>query len=413
MIDINRILDKLFSLQRFGIKPGLQRTLKLSELYGNPHEKLKALHVAGTNGKGGTCSYINSILMEAGFKTGLYTSPHILKFNERMRINGRMISDKKLTELAEPLLDYAETHEATFFEITTVMAMKYFADENVDFAILETGMGGKYDSTNIIMPEISVITAIDIDHSEYLGDTIEKIAKEKAGIIKAGIPVVMAENPENVESIIEEKCRLTGSELFRTNDFVDLEKHPGIDPLKRNVITAIKAVDILKEKFNIPDEAIHRGIQNVVKNSGYHFRQEEISPDPMIIMDVGHNPQAVQALIDTIDIKYPGKKFNLLFGAMGDKDLKSILKMINKISNKIILTNAGTSRAAKPDNIRKIATGLGIDIDKVIEKPEDAFDYLYSLKEDFIVCGSFYLIGSILENSDNDFIIDFIKNNMI
>ncbi|MBI3259291.1 MAG: bifunctional folylpolyglutamate synthase/dihydrofolate synthase, partial [Ignavibacteriae bacterium] len=191
--DISEILTRLFSLHRFGIKPGLERTLSLLELLENPHTKFPSIHVAGTNGKGSTSSMLAAILTAAGYKTGLYTSPHIREFNERIRINGVPISDVDIARFAVPLLDESEKASTTFFEITTVMAFAYFAEQKVDIAIIETGLGGRLDSTNVILPEVSIITSIDLDHTQYLGLTLESITGEKAAIIKPETPVVIAE----------------------------------------------------------------------------------------------------------------------------------------------------------------------------------------------------------------------------
>ncbi len=220
-----KILNKLFSLQRFGIKPGLERTLKLSEYIGSPHLKFPSVHVAGTNGKGSVCAMLASILMEAGYEVGLNTSPHLLNFNERIRINHTDISGDEMVELAEKLLIGEEKWGCTFFEITTVMAFEHFAKNNVDIAIIETGMGGRFDSTNILSPLLSIITSIDLDHKEYLGNTLEEIAFEKAGIIKENTPVVIAKYPISVKNVFLDKANELKSKLFDSSELCLFENH--------------------------------------------------------------------------------------------------------------------------------------------------------------------------------------------
>ena len=220
------VLDKLFSLHRFGIKPGLERTLSLLKFIGNPHLKLKFVHVAGTNGKGSVCSTIFSILFEAGYKVGLYTSPHIFDFSERIRINDICITEDEIIDFSNLIIPFALELGATFFEVTTVMAFYFFEKNNVDIAVIETGMGGSYDSTNVIYPLLSIITKIDMDHQEFLGDTIEKIAGEKAGIIKANTPVIIGNNTYQVQNILNSKANSENSPIIDTNLIENIElKH--------------------------------------------------------------------------------------------------------------------------------------------------------------------------------------------
>ncbi len=201
------ILAHLFSLQRFGIKPGLERTQHLLNFLGNPQNSFPSVHIAGTNGKGSVCSMLASVFMEAGYKTALYTSPHLVRFNERIRVNIIEISDNDIIRLAEILMPEGEKIGATFFEITTAMAFRYFAEQKVNVAVIETGLGGRFDSTNVLKPLLSVITSLDIDHTEYLGKTIKDIAFEKAGIIKENTPVIVSRNSTEAISVIKEKSR--------------------------------------------------------------------------------------------------------------------------------------------------------------------------------------------------------------
>jgi len=210
-----QLLEKLFSLHRFGIKPGLERISLLLNEFGNPQNKYKKIHVAGTNGKGTVSSCIASILQESGLKVGLYTSPHFFSFNERIKVNGKDIDDDSVCALLEKMFEFST--DFTFFDFTTALAFIYFAEQKVDYAVIEAGMGGRFDSTNIIIPEVSVITQIDLDHQEYLGNTIEEIALEKAGIIKQGVECVVAEQKHNIKEIFRKTAAEKQSELM----FVD------------------------------------------------------------------------------------------------------------------------------------------------------------------------------------------------
>ncbi|MDX9791266.1 MAG: Mur ligase family protein, partial [Candidatus Kapabacteria bacterium] len=224
IISKENILKELFSKHRLGIKPGLERTLILSDSVGNPHDKFKSIHVAGTNGKGSVCSTLSSVFTEAGFKTGLYTSPHLIDFNERIKIDGNCINDEKIIEYYNRLKISGDKINATFFEITTVMAFMYFAESNVDIAVIETGMGGRFDSTNIILPILSIITKIDFDHSEFLGDSLEQISYEKAGIIKQDVPCVISKNTRVVYNFIKKSSKsdnLHFSEYFGDVEFIE------------------------------------------------------------------------------------------------------------------------------------------------------------------------------------------------
>ena len=211
--DFQQILKELYKLQRLGIKTGLEHTERLLDACGNPHRKLKFIHVAGTNGKGSSCAMIFSILREAGLNVGLYTSPHLIRFNERIRVNGVPISDAAIVKFMDLFFDDVKTIESTFFETTTAMALWYFNNQKVDYAVIETGLGGRLDSTNVINPEISVITKVSVDHREILGDDIKIIAHEKAGIIKKGIPVISCSQSESVQSVFKEKARFVGTEI--------------------------------------------------------------------------------------------------------------------------------------------------------------------------------------------------------
>ncbi len=419
MLNKKEILDKLFSLHRFGIKPGLERTLALLEMCDNPHLKIKTIHVAGTNGKGSICSLIASTLMESGLTTGLYTSPHLFDFNERITINGQMISDDELIEISSEVIEKAESISATFFEITTVIAFEYFARKNVDIVVVETGMGGRFDSTNVIIPLVSVISSISIDHTNYLGDTIDKIAYEKAGIIKKNIPVVIADNTDEVFNIIKNKALDQNSELFFApelfdthnikfnSDFTmtfDLTTKNETIQIKTalagkhqidNHLAALTAISILRNHFLINDNHIINGIRKVKDNCGLKARIEVIDYAQPIIIDVAHNPSAFAHLMDTLIECSKAEKWNIIFAAMNDKDYSESLKIIKDYTNKLIISKPHIERAETLDKLYDNALKLGFNDIIKIENPEEAFAFGAKLNFPLLAAGSFYLLSDM------------------
>ena len=303
--------------QRIGAaayKPNLNNTIALLELLGNPHHNFKSVHVAGTNGKGSTSHMLASIFQEAGYKTGLYTSPHLRDFRERIRINGEMIPEENVTRFIEKYQEAFQQIGLSFFEMTVGMAFQYFSDEQVDIAIVEVGMGGRLDSTNLITPELSIITNIGLDHVQFLGDTLEKIAGEKAGIIKEGIPVVIGETQTETHQVFEDKARELHSPIYFADQLFDCDEIH-IDQLqtkkydlwknsqlyleaceipltgnyqKKNLATVMCAADLLREKFDLSDDDLRDGIANVIRNTHLMGRWQILSHDPLTIADTGH-----------------------------------------------------------------------------------------------------------------------------
>jgi len=419
--NLNDILGKLFSLRRFGIKPGLERIAAITEKHGKPHTKFKSVHVSGTNGKGSVASMIASVLIEAGYNTGLYTSPHLVKFNERIQINGKMISDEDLRRLAEKYLPEADSEEATFFELTTAIAFDYFAENNVDIAVIEAGMGGRYDATNIISPVLSVISAIGTDHKEYLGSDIEEIAEEKAGIIKPDTPAVVFNNEAELKKIFERKAKEMNAKLvFATeyplpkivklthslNRVIELTfgdetftvhfKLPGKHQIE-NLRLAVAAIDNLPAEFEIRPPDLEAGIEYVRDNVFFKARMQFIGKTPPVIIDGAHNVESIKALVQTLDdSKYKGMKFNILFAAMKDKDIAAMLKELKPLAGKFIFTVPANERAAGSDSFEKIATALDIEY-TFLEDVIDAYIYANKLQEPLLITGSFYLAGEVLK----------------
>ena len=416
-----QILEKLYSLQRFGIKPGLERTFSILYDLGNPHEHFLSIHVAGTNGKGFTCSAIASVLMDAGYKVGLYTSPHLKDFNERIIVNGEMISDDDIITLAEQLIPYSESIEATFFEITTAMAFHYFSKKNVDIAVIETGMGGRFDSTNVIKPLASVITDIGLEHQEYLGDTLAKIALEKAGIIKKNVPVLVSKKQEEVLSVFINKANEMKSPInypenicdirvLRHNDnftmTVDIcSEDININELTipvagnhqiRNLLLALSALLIVKQRFAFTKEEVIAGLRNVRENTNYRCRLELIRNNPKFLIDTAHNPQAIQALSDTLVLHgHSETKWNILYAAMGDKDVKSILNILKPHCKTLNITKPQTERSMPTKEIAQIAEELGYLSIIQYKNSQIAYTELTNKDDPVLCCGSFFLVGEV------------------
>ncbi len=347
----------LYSLEKFGIKLGLQNTKFLLDYLNNPQNNFKSVHIAGTNGKGSVSSFIVSILEEEKIKTGHYTSPHLVKFNERIKVNNIEISDEQLDNYVNKLKEIIIEKRATFFEATTAMAFRHFADEQIEFGVIETGLGGRYDSTNILNPVLSIITNITIDHVQQLGTTVESIAGEKAGIIKENTPCITASDDERVLNIFEETCRQKNSKFYNVNQIFDvIDYHIERDGLSikasddkelyelyspvngkhqiKNILCAIQSIKLLNEiaGTDISKDAILNGIKNVCANTGLHCRIETFSRKPNIILDVAHNVGSIKALVETIRL-FDKNKVHLVFGIMKDKDYESVIKMLSSIGD--------------------------------------------------------------------------------
>lgn len=343
-------VEKLFKRTTLGIKPGLEIITALLEGLGNPHQKLAVIHVAGTNGKGSVCAMLESVLRASGLKTGLYTSPHLIDFSERFRINGVPITEKKLDgyiqaleATADRVAEEAAQRPATFFEISTAIAYHYFADEAVDIAIIETGMGGRWDATNVVIPLVSVITHIDIDHTNFLGDTIEQIAAEKAGIIKPGRPVISAPQSDAVFS----ELRKPGVPLIESTEAVSVVKvgHPqklkvethsrNLPPInlpllgecqRENCAVAITALEVLSDLLDV-EFNFKKGLETVE----WGARFQVIKNDPPMILDGAHNPSAARALVKTVKEVYPKHQVGFILGFLDDKESVEFLREIKPL----------------------------------------------------------------------------------
>lgn len=407
----NSYIEKLYSLEKIGIKLGLENTLKLANYLGNPQDKLKCVHIAGTNGKGSTSSFIASILQEKGYKIGLYTSPHLIKFNERIKINGNEINDNYIKEFIDNHFEYIYKNNFTFFEATTLLAFKYFADNNVDYAVIETGLGGRLDSTNIITPFGSVITNIAIDHHEYLGNTLEKIAYEKAGIIKENRPTFCGFLYPEAENVITSIAKEKYSNLFLLKDFVniyenfftfkqneDTKYYNGLNG-KYQVKNSALATLVVKNLFpEIDTQTIIQGLQNVKVNTNLNGRFEYYHKNPDVIFDCAHNPNGVDAFIESFkDIHNNYDKRILIFGAMKDKDIDNMLSIVEKYFDFIYFCDIDYERSATKEFLQN---KFGNENKFSILNNVESFISEFINKESnniIVFLGSIYILGKIKE----------------
>ncbi len=375
-------------------KEGLDTTLALAAAYGDPHKAYKSVHVAGTNGKGSTTHTIASVLQEAGYKTGLYTSPHLKDFSERIRVNGKPIEQQYVVDFVENAKPLIDKLQPSFFEITTIMAFKYFKDMGVDVAVIETGLGGRLDSTNIISPLLSIITNVSFDHVAQLGNTLEKIAGEKAGIIKPGIPVVVGEAPENLRPIYESK----GSPIIWAEDmeFPDVEFELKGLCQDKNKKTILASLEVLKLDLDISAENIRQGMAHVVENTGLMGRWQTIGTEPLIIADTAHNEGGIRYIAEQLmSMKY--KTLRIVFGMVKDKDISTVLSLMPK-NAEYYFTNASTQRSLPATELREMASGYGLKGDAYLSVKE-AFEAAKAASgaEDMIyVGGSNFVVAEVL-----------------
>ncbi|MFY0686303.1 MAG: bifunctional folylpolyglutamate synthase/dihydrofolate synthase [Cyclobacteriaceae bacterium] len=342
---LDYLYQRLPVYQRQGpaaLKPDLSNTYALLSVLGNPHLKLKTVHIAGTNGKGTTAHALSAVLQASGYKTGLYTSPHLKNFTERIRINGNEIGEDWVINFVDRIKPHIEKINPSFFEVTVAMAFSYFENERIDIGIIETGLGGRLDSTNVITPLVSVITNIGYDHTNLLGNTLEEIASEKAGIIKEKVPVVIGTFQGEVAMVFNEKASSCQSELIFADRifevesvrgkirFENVEIQPDIkaDYFSKNIPAVLAAVDELqKSGFRIDQSAVLNGLENIVNYTGLKGRFQLIQSNPSVIADVSHNVDGIMRLMEQVTTMLKGKLF-VIYGAVADKDVSSVIREI-------------------------------------------------------------------------------------
>lgn len=357
--------------QRIGpaaYKADLSNTISICNTLGNPENNFRSIHIAGTNGKGSVSHLLASILQEAGYKTGLYTSPHLKDFRERVRVSGKMISKNFIVDFVEKNKNIFEKTEPSFFEWTVALAFEYFSEKKVDIAIIETGLGGRLDSTNVITPVCSAITNISYDHTNLLGNTLKKIAEEKAGIIKKNIPIVIGETQEEVKTVFIRKAKKKNAPLI----FADRNKKNISDkkilafncPLQgnyqlKNTRTVLATVDLLrKNNFSISEKNIRDGIKNVVKNTGLRGRWDIIRKKPLTICDTGHNEAGIKEVVSQLK-KMKFRKLHFVFGTVSDKDPSGVLKLL-PVNAEYYFCKAKLPRAMDAEELKILAGKNGL-----------------------------------------------------
>ncbi|NVM56818.1 MAG: bifunctional folylpolyglutamate synthase/dihydrofolate synthase [Desulfobacterales bacterium] len=403
----------MYRLRRFGIKFGLATISRLMRGLGNPQDRYSCIHVAGTNGKGSIAAFLSSVLVRAGYKVGLYTSPHLVRFNERIRINGRPISDRDVADAAEAVQRiYTQGEPPTFFECATAMALHHFALEEVDWAVLETGMGGRYDATNVVHPEVSLISNISMEHTKYLGNTLAKIAAEKAGIIKSGAGVVTGTRQKSALLVIEQAATEKGVPLRRIGKEIKIRKYedgfftylgtkcrwPRVkvgllgDHQITNAALALGALEFLMEKgLEVPGEAIYIG----VAATRWPGRLEVVSRDPLIVLDGAHNPSAAWTLKKFLENGMASRRLTLVLGILKDKAWKAMLRNLVSVADSIIFTRPQYERAADPHTLASFARSIKENVDVIPHVPDAISLALEKTADGDAVCitGSLYTVG--------------------
>lgn len=347
-------------------KPGLQTTHALDAHLRHPHEKYRTIHVAGTNGKGSTSHSLAAILQQAGYRVGLFTSPHLVDFRERIRVNGEICSEAYVVDFVEKHRAFFEPLSPSFFEVTTAMAFTYFAEQKVDVAVIEVGLGGRLDCTNIITPDLSIITNISLDHTDLLGPTIADIATEKAGIMKAGVPCVIGETTAESLPVFTRRAKELKSPLILAEKY--LEPLPATSLLgdcqQANLRTILSAVEALRQQdyYNISEEAVSTALQQVCTLTGLRGRWETLSHSPLTLCDVGHNPGAWEYLGPRLSQiaearAAEGHHLHIVFGMVNDKDVRTVLSMLPKQA-RYYFTQANSLRAIPATELATLATGM-------------------------------------------------------
>jgi dihydrofolate synthase / folylpolyglutamate synthase len=418
LLSYQESVDYLFSLQKFGIKFGLNSTAQILNKLGNPHHRLRCIHIAGTNGKGSTAAMLSSILKQHGQRVGLYTSPHLVRFTERFRINDEEVSPGRILEIFHRIRTLLGGGDPpTFFEMVTAMAFQYFAEEGVDWAVIEVGMGGRLDATNVITPEVSIITNVTFDHEEHLGNTLGAIAREKAGIIKARTPVLTATRHALVQAILKAACLRLQAPLYRLgkdfsvkragpasirydgfkNRFGPLELNlPGAHQL-HNAALALAALELLETQgaIEIDPGAVQAGLKQV----RWPARLEVLQEAPLMLLDGAHNPQGADCLRDALRQSYPHRRIHLVLGVMADKNIRGIFQRLLPLAETAIFTQPRYIRAAPPEHLRKLARPY-IQKHYVIPDVASAIQQAQSLADpNDVICitGSLYFAGEVKE----------------
>lgn len=419
---VEQMLPMYHRIGAAAYKVDIKNTVQLMQLLGNPEKKFKSIHVAGTNGKGSVCHLLSSILQEAGYKVGLYTSPHLIDFRERIRINGEMISRGKVVDFVQNYRCAIEGIGLSFFEMTVGLAFDYFAEQQIDVAVVEVGMGGRLDSTNVITPDLSIITNIGLDHTQFLGNTLTKIASEKAGIIKPEVPVVVGETHPDTAGVFESKAMQNGSpidfadrrykivELATSNTMMEFRVEKLGQPLDgiyhcpltgtyqlKNLATLFQSLEILRiVGYKLSDQAVIDGIANVVKNTGFQGRWQVIKKRPLIICETAHNADGVKSMLAKLaTLSY--NQLHIVYGCVNDKDYGAILDLLPKDAV-YHFTQPSVQRALPVEKLAETAIEHGL-VGSVHHNVVDAVMAAhknYRPNDLILVTGSIFLVADCL-----------------
>jgi dihydrofolate synthase/folylpolyglutamate synthase len=414
----DRSLTYLYDLQKYGIKFGLSSTSDLLARLGNPHKNLQAIHIAGTNGKGSTAAMLSAILARTGMQVGLYTSPHLVRFNERFRLNDHDVDDREIMGVFRRVKDVVDEREPpTFFEMTTAMALSLFAEKGVDWAILEVGMGGRLDATNVIQPQITIINNVAFDHQEFLGSTLGRIAREKAGIIKKGVPLITAVKQPVALAVIKERCLALAAPCYRIGQQIKVRSrgkrcfsYRGMKwrlenlqlPLAGghqllNAATALGALEVLEQLGRL--HPISEQVQEGLDKTRWPGRLEWFSEHPPVLLDGAHNNAGIVSLRKALQEEYTYERLIIVLGIMADKDLRGMVHKLAPLADHIILTRPRYERAAEPESLREV-TGEFAKRTELIRSVRQALKRAMTLatSEDLVVVtGSLYFIGEVKE----------------
>ncbi len=414
--DYAKSLDFLFGLQKFGMVFGLTQIIRILQAIGNPHEEVETIHIGGTNGKGSTAAMIASILQKEGYRVGLYTSPHLVRFTERIKVDGKEIEEEEVADLTgwmrERVVVSGITDPFTFFDFTTAIAFLYFSRRKVDLAVLEAGLGGRLDSTNVVDPLLSIITNVTRDHEEILGNTLLKIAGEKAGIIKQGKPLVTAATQPRVVQFLSRTCREKEAPLYRVGRDFRYEPigernfhyegirrklwslHLGLSGPHQfvNAATALGATEVLEDLgYPVSTEAMVKGLRDVQ----WPGRLEMVSSSPRVLLDGAHNPAGALALRESLEKEFPFDRLILLVGIMKDKDIRSILQTLAPLADRILLTRPHTERASSPALLLDVLGDRRKKAEVVEDFAEAIEKGLSMTRQEDLLCitGSLYTVG--------------------
>lgn len=429
-MDYTQTIDYLYQLlpvfHREGkkaFKPGLDNIIHFLNHLGNPHLNLKCIHIAGTNGKGSCSHLLSSVLQEKGYKVGLYTSPHLKDFTERIKINGIEIPRHEVVSFVGLHQKYIETNKPSFFELTVALAFNYLSIQEVDFAVIEVGLGGRLDSTNIITPILSFITNISFDHQDILGDTLQLIANEKAGIIKPQIPIVISENQSEIKEVFENTAFENNAKIYFANDFFRVKNRfllkPSVQRIDivniitnqnlqidcglsanyqlKNIVGVLKVIDVLNAKYDlqIDFQNVSDGFEKVISNTNFKGRWQIMNERPLIVCDTGHNEAGIEAILDNLS-KVEYAKLTFILGFVKDKDITKILNLFPKNAD-YLFCEADSPRSLSSQNLKFLADNFGLngrEVPNVNTAIATAKEFA-NIDDVIVVCGSNFLVGEI------------------